>query len=370
MKKQRIGAIILAGAMMLSMTGCGNSKAKAYSKYVTLGDYKGIEYTKTVTEVTDDDIQSQLDSFVNGLTETEEVTDRGAQDGDILNIDFTGIHNGEEFDGGSAEGYEYTVGVTSFIDGFEEGMLGHKAGEELSLDLEFPDPYENNPDLAGEPVTFKVTINSIQKKVVPELTDELVKNNTDFDTIDAYKESIRDDLEEQNEQSAEQQAMSDIFSAAVEACEVSGYNQEEVDELIDTEFNTFKETAESYESYGYAYEDVLTMYGYDTEDALKEGITEYVKSYLKQKMVIYCIADEENIRVTSDEVSEMVKEYMEMYSVESSDEVYDYFGDDYFEVSILSEKVNEFLKDNAVLVDSTEASSEETAEETTTEEAK
>ena len=118
MKKQRVSAIVLAGIMMVSMTGCGNSKAKAYSKYVTLGDYKGIEYTKTVAEVTEDDIQSQLDSFVEGLSKTNEVTDRAVKDGDIVNIDYVGTKDGEEFEGGSSEGYDLTIGSNSFTEAF------------------------------------------------------------------------------------------------------------------------------------------------------------------------------------------------------------------------------------------------------------
>lgn len=364
MRKQKIGAIILAGAMVLSMTGCGNSKAKAYGKYVTLGNYTGIEYTKTVAEVTDDDVQAELDSFVSGLTENEEVTeDRAVQADDIVNIDYVGTKDGEEFEGGSATGYDLTIGSGSFIAGFEDGLIGHKKGEEVSLDLTFPEDYSSE-DLAGQDVNFKVTINSISVKKAPKLTDELVKSNTDYDTISAYKESIRKDLEEQNEESAEQQAENDIYNQVMENCSVSGYDEAEVDSLIDKEFNSFKETAKSYESYGYSYEDVLSMNGYTSEDELKEGITEYVKNYLKQKMVLYCIADKENIKVTTEEVDERVKEYMETYSVDSTDEVYDYFGDDYFEVSLLAEKVMDFLKENAKLVDSTEASSEE-SEDTT-----
>ena len=369
MKKQRVGAIVLAGMMMLSMTSCGNSKAKAYSKYVTLGDYNGIEYTKTVAEVTEDDIQSKLDSFVDGLAETNEVTDRAVEDGDIVNIDYVGTMNGEEFEGGSATGQDLTIGSNSFIDGFETGLIGHNIGEEVSLDLQFPDPYPNNTDYSGKDVNFKVTINKISVKTTPELTDQLVKDNTDYDTIDAYKESIKEDLEKTNESNAEKQAKSDIFDKAVSNCKITGYDEDEVKDLVDEEFKSFKNTAESYKSYGYSYEDVLSMNGYDSEDALKKGITEYVKKYLDQKMVLYCIAAKEGIKVSSEETDKKVQEYMDNYNVKTKEEVYDYFGDDYFEVAVLSEKVMDFLKENAKLVDSTEADSEDTeaADKDTTE---
>ncbi len=357
MKKQRTAAFILAGAMLLGLTGCGNNKAKSYSKYVELGQYKGIEYTKTVAEVTEEDVQSRLDSFVEGLSETEEISDRAVQDEDIVNIDFVGTMDGEEFDGGSATGQELTIGSGQFIDGFESGLIGHNIGEEVSLDLKFPDPYENDPEKAGKDVNFKVTINSISVKNTPKLTDALVKENTDYDTIDAYKDSIREEMKTSNEESAEQQAQSDIFNKVVANCKITGYDEAEVKKCVDDEFNSFKQMAESYKNYGYSYEDVLKANGFETEDELKEGITSYVKEYLNQKMVLYCIADKEGITVTSEETDKLVQEYMDMYQVETKEEVYDYLGDDYFEVRVLSEKVMEFLKKNAVLVDSTEADS-------------
>lgn len=363
MRKQRTGAIILAGVMLLGLTGCGNNKAGSYKKYVELGEYKGIEYTKTVAQVTEEDIQNRLDSFVAGLSETEEIDDRAIEDGDIVNIDFVGTMDGEEFEGGSSEGYQLTIGSGSFIDGFENGLVGHNKGEEVSLDLRFPDPYENDPEKAGKDVNFKVKINSISVQTTPELTDALVKENTEFDTIAAYKESIREEMEQSNEDDAEQKAQSDIFNKVVANCTISGYDEAEVKKLVDEEFESFKQTAETYAAYGYSYEDVLASNGFETEEALKEGITDYVKGYLDQKMVLYCIADAEGIKVTSEETDKMVQEYMDMYQVETKEEVYDYLGDDYFEVRVLSEKVMEFLKANAVLVDSTEADSKESSTE-------
>ncbi|MBE5925200.1 MAG: trigger factor [Lachnospiraceae bacterium] len=367
MKKQRIGAIILAGAMVLSMTGCGNNKAKSYSKYVELGEYKGIEYTKEVAEVTDDDIQSKLDSFVNGLKTKEEVTDRAVEDGDIVNIDYVGTMDGEEFEGGSSEGYDLTIGSGSFIDGFETGLIGHKKGEEVSLDLKFPDEYANDPDKAGKDVNFKVTINTISVENTPELTDALVKENTEYDTIDAYKDSIRKELEEQNQTNADNNAKSDVFDKVVKNSKITGYDEEEVKKLIDDEFKNFKQTAESYASYGYSYEDVLSMNGYTSEDSLKEGITNYVKEYLNQKMVLFVLADKEGIKVTDEEIEKEVKTVMDTYSIKSEEEVYNYYGEDYFQVKLLTDKVMKFLMENAKQVESTEADTEETSEDSSEE---
>lgn len=360
--KKRIGAVLLAGVMVLSMTGCSSGKAKKYSKYVKLGDYKGVEYTLDVAEVTDDDIDSKIDSFLDGLKETEDITDRAVQKGDTVNIDYVGTKDGKAFDGGTAEGYDLEIGSGSFIDGFEDGLIGHEIGEKVSLDLTFPEDYQSK-DLAGQDVNFEVTINSIKVSKVPTLSDKLVADNTEYDTIDAYKESIRKELEVSNEESATKQAKSDVFKKVVDNSEITGYDEKEVDDLIDKEFKSFKETAQTYESYGYSYEDVLASNGYSSEDELKEGITQYVKDYLNQVMVLYCIADKENITVSSKEIDSKVKEYMDTYSVKTEDEVYDYFGEDYFEISILSEKVMDFLMENAKKVDSTEETTEADSED-------
>ncbi|MBO5087361.1 MAG: trigger factor [Lachnospiraceae bacterium] len=363
--KKRMGAFLLAGAMLLSMTGCGNNKADDYSKYVELGEYKGIEYTKTEVEITDDDVQAEIDTFLAGLATKEEVTDRAVKDGDIVNIDFVGSMDGVEFEGGYAEGHDLTIGSNSFIDGFEDGLIGHEIGEKVTLDLVFPDPYENDPEKAGKDVTFDVTINSISVSVTPELTDAVVKENTDYDTVKAYEDSIREELQTTGEANAEAKVQSDIFNQVVKNSKVNGFDEEEVKKLVDEEFEGFKKQAESYESYGYTYEMVLQANGYENEKQLKEGITEYVKNYLTQKMVLYMIADKEGITVTSEETDALVKEYMTNYGVQTEEEVYDYFGDDYFELSLMSEKVMAFLKENAVLVDSLDETTEAAAEATT-----
>lgn len=363
--KKRIGAFLLAGVMLLSMTGCGNGKAGDYSKYVELGEYKGIEYTKTEVEVTDDEVQAEIDTFLAGLATTEEVTDRAIKDGDIVNIDYVGSMDGVEFKGGYATDHDLTIGSNSFIQGFESGLIGHEIGEEVSLDLVFPDPYENNPDYAGKDVTFVVTINSISVKVIPELTDAVVKENTDYDTVKAYEDSIRENLQATEEANAEAKIQSDIFNQVVQNSKVNGFDEDEVKRLVDEEYEGFKETASSYEQYGYTYEAVLAANGYESEDDLMAGITEYVKNYLTQKMILYMIADKEGITVTSAEVEELVQEYMTTYGVQTEEEVYEYFGDDYFELSLMSEKVMNFLKENAVLVDSIEVSTEEGTEATT-----
>ena len=146
------------------------------SKYVKLGDYKNLEVTETKQEIGDADVEDYISQQLT--YKAEEITeDRPVQENDTVNIDYTGYLDGEAFDGGSATDADLLIGSNSFIEGFESGLIGKSKGEEVTLDLNFPDPYSNNPDLAGKAVQFKVKINTI--KAAPELTDEWVKNNTD-----------------------------------------------------------------------------------------------------------------------------------------------------------------------------------------------
>ena len=355
MKKRLIQVMVCIS--LLALTGCTNPFSELgsttnYSKYVKLGEYKGIEYVKDVEEVTEQDIQDEIDYFLEENSIETEITNRGVLTDDIVNIDFVGKMGGEPFENGSGENYDLEIGSHSFLEGFEEGLVHKNIGETVELELAFPKDYHEE-DLAGKEVTFEVTINSITTNTIPKLTDELVKEKTEeYETVAEYKASIRQELEQQAEEDAENDARNYVFEQAIENAEVTGYPQDEIDKLVDEEFNNFKETAEYYQEYGYSYEDVLGMNGYTNEEELKGGITEYVRSYMDQKMTLYAIAKAENIKVTDEEIDAIIQDYMDMYGVEDRNEIIDYFGFEYFEISPLSEKVMAFLMEHAVLVDS------------------
>ena len=222
-----------------------NSKGKVVavdvddiSKYVKLGDYKNLEVTETKTEITDADVEDYISQQLT--YKAEEITeDRPVQENDTVNIDYTGYLDGEAFDGGSATDSDLLIGSNSFIDGFESGLIGKSKGEEVTLDLTFPDPYSNNPDLAGKPVQFKVKINAI--KAAPELTDEWVKNNTDKQTVDEYKEEIKNSLKENADLNYMSQLKSDLFQKVVESSEITEYPEKPMSETMDYVKNKIQE---------------------------------------------------------------------------------------------------------------------------------
>ena len=160
--------------------------------YVKLCDYKGLEYTAADTSVTEEEVQSYIDYILDASASNEQIKDRAAADGDTVNINFKGTIDGKEFSGGSAEDYELTLGSGSFIDDFETQLIGHHPGEQVTVNVTFPDPYESNPDYAGKEASFAVTINGIYE--LPVFDDAFVKANLseNAQTVEEYKQYLKD----------------------------------------------------------------------------------------------------------------------------------------------------------------------------------
>lgn len=209
---------------------------------VTLGEYKGIEVTKDPVEVTDDEVDQAVQSDLSAQAKDAEV-DRAIQNGDVVNIDYVGTKDGVAFDGGTAQGYDLNIGSGQFIEGFEEGLVGAKKGDKVSLNLTFPEAYQN-ADLAGKAVVFDVTVNSVKEKQVPELNDAFVQENTSFKTVDEYKDDKMQTLLKDKNDQAEQKVKSDIYTAILNASKV-----EPKQEAIDANFNNmaqaYKDAAEA-----------------------------------------------------------------------------------------------------------------------------
>lgn len=256
--------------------------------FITLGEYKGLDLTKNVVTVSDDDIQSQIDSDLK--TNAAEIEDGTVEDGDIVNIDYEGKIDGTAFDGGSSEGYDLTIGSGSFIDDFEEQLIGCKTGETTEVTVTFPEDY-GNEELNGKDAVFTVTINAI-KRPDKEITDEWVKNNSDFNTVEEYKENIRTEMEATNEESALSTMQNEAFSMVYSSSTPIQYPQDMVDEYTDL-------TKQSYETYA-------SYYGMEYDEfASSMGITDVTianaaKSSVKTALIVDAICEKEGINTDSD----------------------------------------------------------------------
>ena len=337
------------------------------SEYVTLGEYKGLTVEVSPVEVTDEQVMDQIAS------ETKQTLTEGTvESGDTVNIDYVGKIDGEEFDGGSAEGYDLEIGSCTFIDGFEDGIIGMQVGETKDLELKFPEEYHSE-DLAGKDVVFTVTVNSISR--VPELTDEVADSIVEGMTAEAYQESVRQDLEDQAKESQKTEAEQKLLQAVYDNATINGYPEENLQ-------YTMKRATDYYEwlasMYGMSLDDYLTNYGM-TQDEFKEQLQPVAEEALGEEMTLLAIAKEENIEVSDQEYQDGLARYAETQGLDDPSKLEESYGENYIRNSLLQEKVLEFLYENATIEEvketesdteaaSEEATEEETAEETNTEE--
>ena len=182
---------------------------------VTLGDYKGIEVEKKTAEVTDEELQAEIDKVRESNSRMITVEDRAVQDGDITTIDFEGFVDGEPFEGGKGENYPLTIGSHSFIDNFEEQLIGKNIGEETEVNVTFPEQYQAE-ELQGKPAVFKVTIKEIKVKELPELDDDFAQDVSEFDTVDEYKEDLKKKLLENKEAALKREKEEDVVGKIID----------------------------------------------------------------------------------------------------------------------------------------------------------
>lgn len=310
------------------------------TEYVAIGDYSSLEIAKIEAEqVTDEDVQEEFDAYMAAFDEEVEVTDRDVlENGDIADIDYVGKIDGVEFEGGSAEGYKLELGSNSFIEGFEEGLVGVKKGETKTLELTFPETYSNT-DYAGKAATFDVTINGIYKTQAPEITDEFVKENTEYESIAAYKEAIRSQMQASKDSSAENEKRSAIWAALVENAAVKSYNEEKVAEYI-LEYKNYIEEAVS-STYSMTFDAYLTNSGMTQED-FKETALSNALAMAKQQLFLDAIAEKEGLLATDEELADYIQEYMESMGYTSEEEMWTYFTEAGYE----KENIQATMKDN------------------------
>ena len=282
---------LMSMVVLATMSACGVSKKggtdstdaktateaktdeKAPSDYgsVELGDYIGVEIPNIDTSVSDQDVDAQINTELQQDPDKEQITDRPVQEGDTVNIDYTGTKDGVAFDGGSAKGYDLVIGSNNFIEGFESG-----------LNLTFPSDY-NNKDLAGAAVVFDVKINSISVSKPATLTDEWVSKHTGGaqTTVDAYKAEVKKQIEDQRKKSAEQQ---DQYNALTAVMKNSTYKLN--DKAVDYEYDSAMEPINNMiKQYGMTIEQFAQAYGTD-EEGLKAKVREQAESTAKEKLTI------------------------------------------------------------------------------------
>ena len=345
MKKKLIAAVtgicMIAGAL----SGCSSDTAE--NDYVSVSGYKGIEIDKVDvdTDISDEDVENEINSVLEENATDKEVTGRAAQLGDTADINYVGKVDGQEFDGGSADNYPLELGSGSFIDGFEDSIVGHNVGETFDWNGKFPDDYQNT-DLAGKDVVFTITVNALTEPELPELTDDFVKTvSEESETVEEYGEEVRKNLEETAQENYDSELNSAVWEAVLEKAEVKGYPDGEVDRIYNTYLEQYQEMA-SY--YNMEYDEFIQLYTEMTVDEFEEEAKEAAKDNIKQSQVAEVIAEKEGLTLTDEEYEKEFEKLAEDYGYEDVDDLKEVAGEETLKQLVLQPIVQEWLAENCV----------------------
>ena len=323
MKKKFTMIMALALACASVLTGCGKSdfdfESNDLSAYITLPtDTAERNYADGLTlkgEPTEEDINDKIAEALKKHAEEVELDESATvEDGDDLVIDYVGKLNGEAFTGGTATDSKHTVDIenSEFIDGFDRGMLGMKAGETKDLTLTFPDPYTNNPDLAGKEVVFTVTVDSIKRTKNPELTDELVKENPeDFEnmaTAAEYKEHVKEHLEEEIKAENDKKIINAAWKYILANSKYNAYPEGVLEQYEKTYLDYYEHTVAAKDNLHL--KDYVKKQGYTSVEAFKEAVVKpEAETALKEKLALYATAKLAGVTVTQDDVKAHAEDY-------------------------------------------------------------
>ena len=307
-----------------------------------LGKYKGVEIDKIEYKVTDEDIEHELGHMQEHNSRLVSIDDRPVEKGDIANINFEGFVDGVAFEGGKAENHDLEIGSNTFIPGFEDQIIGMKIDEEKDIKVKFPDEYFSK-ELAGKDATFKVKVNEIKKKELPELDDEFAKDVSEFDTLKELKESIKEKQQKQNDEKAKYKTEDAVIKAVCENMKV-----EIPSGMIETETENMLKNIEQRLSYqGLKLEQYLQMLGKTEEEMKKEYEPQAIEA-IKSRLALEAVIKAEKIEVADIDVDEKIKEMAKNYGKENDEEFLKNENvRNYIKQGLESEKAMEFLVKNA-----------------------
>lgn len=351
--KKRLLAAVMAGIMVFSAAGCGRNKeyrAEDMSEYLKLGNYTGFE-VEMDTEVTEEELQEEIKYICENAKKYEQITEGEVKDGDTVNIDYSGILDGETeaFEGGTDSDFNLTIGSHSFIDTFETQLIGHKAGETVMVQATFPEDY-GVEDLNGKVANFTVIINYIcGAEIIPEWSDELVAEISEgaYSTTKEYEEYLRDYYTDAKVQAAESNKQNEAIAKIIENAEILKYDQEEIDAYYEDCVSYYTTMAETY--YGCELgEFVQNMMG-TTEEQFLADAADAAYQYVVGNLALLAIAYEEGLSITEEEYEERLADLAEESGYDSAEdlekECESEYGETYLWDEFLREKAMEFVLD-------------------------
>ncbi|HEB2182689.1 TPA: trigger factor [Staphylococcus aureus] len=315
---------------------------------VKLGDYKGLEIEKQETELSDDELQEAIAHSLGHLAEMVVKEDGVVENGDTVNIDFSGSVDGEEFEGGQAEGYDLEIGSGSFIPGFEEQLEGMKVDEEKDVVVTFPEEYHAE-ELAGKEATFKTKVNEIKFKEVPELTDEIANElDAEANTVDEYKENLRKRLVEQKATDAENVEKEEAITKATDNTTI-----DIPEAMVNTELDRMvSEFAQRIQQQGLDLQTYFQISGQD-ESRLREQMKDDAEQRVKTNLTLTAIAEAEKIEATDEDIDKELEKMSKQFNISVEDIKNTLGNTDIIKNDVRIQKVIDLLRDNAKFVEGT-----------------
>ena len=389
--KKKFMSVMLAATLVVSLVGCGKknnnntatdaddtsnkaitaeeynatiaSNAAVYKKYITLPEYKGIAVSvdKSSLTVSDDDVETYISNILSSYATSEQVTEGTTESGDTISLDYSGKLDGVAFSGGTATDVSYTIGSGKFITDLDQGLVGLNVGQEYDIPCTFPSDYSSS-DLAGKSVIFTVTVHSITKKTIPELTDEWVAANAESmgiegTTVEALRKEAREYLENSGKSTYDSNKYSAVYEVIKKDITVNGYPQAELDSLKSILKQNMEAEYNQYQSY-YSAQGISdfssylsSVYNLSDDAAYDDYATQTAQEYLLEKMVLTIIAADNGIDVSADDINEIGATYASYYGYTDYQEILDTYGNEMnaeLGYEKLSEKVQSFLNDNSV----------------------
>ncbi len=320
MRKIRTFLVFAVCICMVSVfTGCGLQSAYNgvdFSEYIKLGKYKGLETGSRNVSVSEKEVESEIQQRLEAAAETETVEKGTVGDGDTVTVDYVGKIGGKEFEGGTAKDAAVTIGSGQFIDGFEEGLIGMKVGDSKKLSLTFPEDYSNTK-VAGKDVVFDVTVKSKQVTAVPKLDDDFVKKNSKYDTVKEYRDSVKKKLRSSKKQALRQEQKDALWQQVTENAEMKKdkdgkevYPEEQLDSAVERLRGVYEDYAKQS---GLELADFLQQQMGMTEKEFNKEIRQQAKYIVKEELIIFAIADAEDIKISGDDYKAFIKSSLASY---------------------------------------------------------
>ncbi|MCI8294031.1 MAG: trigger factor [Hespellia sp.] len=349
--KKKMMALILSIGVVGSLAGCSGGKLS--NDYITITQYNGLEVAQVErVEVTDEMLDAEIE---NRLNTAEEVLHRASQAGDTVNIDFTGTIDGVEFEGGKAEGTNLEIGSGAMIGpngnykGFEEQLIGYIPGDEFTITVQFPDPYERNPEMSGVVADFAIKMNNIYLMESAELTDDWVKENSEESkTVEEYKEEVKKELEKLYNASADEVLKIELIEALVNKTEVTELPKEDVEAQTKEMRKYYEDRAEEA---GMELPEYLETYMNLKEEEFTREMKAVAEETVKQRLAIDLLAEKKKLKPSEDEYEKKYKQYVKDYNFESVDNMKELVGEDVLRDTVLQDIVAEYLMESCVQVE-------------------